>query len=158
MSGQKTKFREKFLAVFLFLIALPIWLPFLVIVLTLFILRRVAVHILVWLCWLPRGKNVLLVFSDSPIWYEYMTTHILPLVRNRAVVLNWSERKKWARWSLAAQAFRSFGGESAFNPLVVVFRPMRPARVFRFWAAFKDWKHGRTGQVKRLMEELQGAL
>jgi hypothetical protein len=57
-------------------------------------------YLLVWALWLPRGKDVLLVYWDSPIWHEYVTTQILPLVQDRAVVLNWSERKKWSHRSL----------------------------------------------------------
>jgi hypothetical protein len=63
---------------------------------------------------------VLLVYSDSPIWQEYITTQVLPLVRERAVVLNWSVRKKWSRSSLAFAVFHHFGGASDFNPLVVL--------------------------------------
>jgi hypothetical protein len=37
---------------------------------------------------------------------------------------------------------RHFGGAREFNPIVVFFRPPRVATVFRFWAAFKDWKGG----------------
>ena len=158
MAPQMETFRGKLLAALVILIALPIWLPFLVIALFLFLLHRVALHVLIWVCWLPRGKNVLLVYSDSPIWHEYMTNQVLPLVKNRAIVLNWSERKKWPRWSLAAQAFWSFGGGNAFNPLVVVFRPTRPAKVFRFWAAFKDWKHGRTESVEAIRRQMLAYL
>lgn len=140
------------------LISFAIALPFVVIFLTFFLAYRAALYVLISICWLPWGRDVLFVNSDSPVWHEYMDTHILPLVQNRAVVLNWSEKKKWSRWSLAPRVFRSLGGNHAFNPLVVVFRPLRPAKVFRFWAAFKDWKHGRMEEVERLTEDLKAAL
>jgi hypothetical protein len=35
-----------------------------------------------------------------------------------------------------------FGGTREFNPMVVAFRPFRRARTFRFWQAFRDYKHG----------------
>ena len=94
------------------------------------------------------------MYSDSPIWRDYMTSEVLPLVHERAVVLDWSERKKWERWSLGVAGLRHFGGRYGFNPLVVLFRPFRLARVFRFWSAFKDWKHGYREPVERLRQDL----
>ena len=125
-------------------------LPLALVAIALHFLHRLAVYLLVWALWLPQGKDVLLVLSDSPVWRDYMAAEIVPLVRERAVVLNWSERKRWRRWSPAPHAFRTFGGHREFNPLVVVFRPLRPAEVLRFWQAFKDWKHGHTEALERL--------
>jgi len=101
---------------------------------------------------------VLFVYSDSPIWHEYMTTQILPLVQERAVILNWSERKRWSRWTLGVAVFHHFGGAGDFNPLVVVFRPLRLARIFRFWSAFKDLKRGYEGPVRSLTQDLVAYL
>jgi hypothetical protein len=84
-----------------------------------------------------------------------MTEQVLPLVEERAVVLNWSARNKWRRLSFPVHVFRTFGGDREFNPLVVLFRPFSPAKIFRFWAPFKDWKHGYTDPVERLRNELR---
>jgi hypothetical protein len=119
---------------------------------------RLGLHVLIMLTWLPKGKDTLLVYSQSPIWHDYMTTQILPLVRDRAVVLDWSERKKWRKYSLPVIAFRVQGGYRNFNPLVIHFRPFRPAQQFRFWAAFKDWKHGDKNAVERLRQQLTSVL
>jgi hypothetical protein len=124
------------------------------VVLVLYLLHRAALYCFIWLLWLPKGKDVLLVQSDSPIWHDYMTTQVLPLVLDRAVVLNWSERHKWTKWSFPVHVFRSFAGTKEFNPIIVVFRPFRRARVFRFWSAFKHWKHGDTEPVTHLREKL----
>ena len=91
-------------------------------------------------------------------WHDYIATEILPLVQKRAVVLNWSERGKWPRLSFRVHVFRHFGGRRDFNPLVVLFRPLRRAKVFRFWLPFKDWKRGYRQPVERLREELLSAL
>lgn len=101
---------------------------------------------------------MLLVYSDSPIWHEYMTTQVLPLVQKRAIVLNWSERKRWPRWSLGVAVFYHFGGAGNFNPLVVFFQPLRLARIFRFWSAFNDWKRGHKDPVERLTQEIVASL
>jgi hypothetical protein len=82
----------------------------------------------------------------------------MPLVQERAVVLNWSERKKWSRWSLAVAVFHQFGGADDFNPLVVFFQPRRRAKIYRFWSAFKDWKRGHIEPVERLTHEFLASL
>jgi hypothetical protein len=152
---KKRKAPRNYLVLALIILILPVWLP---LVLFLFVLRFVLVYLLVWLVWLPRGKNVLFVYSESPIWKEYMIDEILPLVRERAVILNWSERARWKRFSLALQIFEALGGDREFNPLVVVFRPLQNARKFRFWSAFKAWKHGDKEPVERLRQELLNEL
>jgi hypothetical protein len=122
------------------------------------LLYRALLYLLVWALWLPRGKDVLLVYSDSPIWHEYITTQILPLLQERAVVLNWSERKKWSRWSLGVAVLHHFGGAGDFKPLVVFFQPLRLAKIYRFWSAFKDWKRGHKEPVESLTQELLASL
>ena len=117
-----------------------------------------TLYLLIWLVWLPRGKDVLYVSSDSPIWQEYMAEHVLPLVHHRAVILNWSEREKWSSWSFSVRVFRAFGGSREFNPMVVVFRPLQRARHFRFLKAFKAWKTGDPRQVEQLRRELVSFL
>ncbi len=139
-------------------VLLPLILPLVVLALLLFTLHRVVLYLLIWLLWLPKGKDTLFVYSDSPIWQEYMTRHVLPLVENRAVLLNWSQRRTWRKWRLTEQVFYSFGGGHDFNPMVIVFRPLRRAKLFRFWPAFKDWKQGRTESVGQLTNDLRMSL
>jgi hypothetical protein len=138
----------------LIVVLLPVVLPLIILFVSFWLLHRVTLYLLVWGLWLPKGKNVLFVYSDSPIWKEYMTQQVLPLVHERAVVLNWSDRSRWRKWSLAVSVLRSFGGHREFNPMVILFRPLRTAQVFRFWAAFKAWKHGDTHSVDHLQNDL----
>ena len=153
--------KEPLLKKILFAALVVLLLPIILLALLMFGLSMLycsALYLLVWLLWLPKGKDILFVYSDSPIWHDYMTKEILPLVERRAVVLNWSERNKWAQWSLGVSVFYRFGGGRDFNPLVVLFPPLRRARTFRFWPAFKDWKHGYREPVERLRQELRSAL
>lgn len=142
----------------LIIVVLPLILPLALLGLILFVLNRIVVYLLVWVWWLPNGKDVLFVSSESTIWKEYMETQILPLVRDRATVLNWSERSKWPKWSFAVRVFRTFGRNRDHTPLVVIFRPFRRARVIRFLPAFKDFKQGHTENVEQLRRELVLAL
>jgi hypothetical protein len=119
---------------------------------------RVTLYLLIWLLWLRKGKDVLFIYSDSPIWHEYMTSQILPLVQERAIVLNWSQRKTWQKWSLAVRAFQMFSGRRDFNPMVMLFRRFRGAKSFRFFSAFKEWKHGETQKIEELRSKLMQAL
>jgi hypothetical protein len=161
MTRQKQSLSQRLKNAALVLLILP-FVPLLLLLviaaLVFHLLYRIVLYLLVWSLWLPRGKDVLFVYSDSPIWHEYMATQVLPLVQERAVVLNWSERKKWRRRSLPVAVFWHFGGEREFNPMVVLFRPLRSARVFRFWSAFKDWKRGYREPAYRLRQDLFSIL
>jgi len=158
MARRKESFARRWLKVALLAPFLAVILPLCLTALILYLLHRVTLYLLIWLLWLPKGKDVLLVYSDSPIWHDYMATQILPLVEKRAVVLNWSERSKWPRWAFSAHVFRSFGGRREFNPLLVLFCPLRRARVFRFWSAFRDWKHGYTEPLENVRQDLISVL
>jgi hypothetical protein len=158
MNRQKLPFSQRLKNAVLFILFLPFVLPLALVAIALHLLYRITLYLLVWTLWLPTGKDVLFVYSDSPIWHDYMTSEVLPLVQERAVVLNWSERKKWRRWSLGVAVFRHFGGHRGFNPLVVLFRPFRLARVFRFWSAFKDWKQGDRESLESIRQDLLIAL
>jgi hypothetical protein len=137
---------------------LPVIVPIAIVGLILHFLNKVVVYMLVWLWWLPRGKDVLYVSSDSPIWKEYMETEVFPLVAERAIVLSWSARSKWPKWSFAVRVFRTFGRGRDYNPMVVLFRLFRRARIFRFLTAFKERKHGNSASVEQLRRDLTQAL
>jgi hypothetical protein len=135
----------------LFLLVLAITVPALIA----YLLWGLVLHLAVWLRWCPRGKNVLFVYSDSPLWHDYLARRILPRLAAQAVVLNWSARKEWERrFSLSALAFSYFGGRREFNPLAVVFRPWCRAKTFRFWQPFQDLKHGQSDALEKMEKEL----
>ena len=117
----------------------------------------VCLHLAIWTWWCPRGRDVLFVYSDGPIWREYIDDRIIPRLCTRAVVLNWSQRKQW-RPSLARVAFHHFGGSREFNPLAVVFRPFRRTRTFRFWQPFRDLTHGRPAALHAMEREFFGSI
>lgn len=158
MTRQGRTFSQRFKNAALVVLMLPFILPLALLAIILYPLYRIILYLLIWSLWLPKGKDILLILSDSPIWHEYMTTQVLPLVQDRALVLNWSDRRNWERWSLPVAVFRHFGGAREYNPMVLLFRPLRTARVFRFWSAFKDWKRGNRDSVDRLRDNLLASL
>jgi hypothetical protein len=145
-------------ALIVFLPIALLFLPIVAIWFVIFSVHRLVLYTLIWRRWICKGKDILFVYSDSPIWREYMMEQVLPAVENRAIVLNWSERKQWPRWSLAKSAFSVFAGGKSYNPMVLVFRPFRRPRVFRFFGPFKAWKQGNPGQVERVRQDLFNAL
>jgi hypothetical protein len=133
----------------------PLWLvllsPLLMLALIPYLLYTMALSCAVWLLWCRRGKDVLFVWSESPVWRDRIQTRLLPKLGSRAVVLNWSQRAQWTgRFSLARIAFRHFGGDREFNPLAVVFRPLRRAKTFRFWRPYKQLKQGHPEVLERM--------
>ena len=131
--------------------------PWLLIYSLIYLLWSGLLYVLIWLAWGLRGKRVLIVYSDSPIWKAYFEEQVLPPLADISVVLNWSQRKRWGL-SLAALAFQHFAGEQDFNPAAFIFRPFRLAQRFRFYEAFRDYKHGRKEPVERLRQELLEAV
>jgi hypothetical protein len=129
---------------------LIVFLPLVLVLLLLWFVAAIGLHLLTLVMWSPRGRNVLFVYSDSPVWKEYVENSILPRLPKSAVILNWSQRNRWPTLSLAVWLFRFYGGGREYNPLALVIRPLRGPRVFRFWRALKDLKHGKVETLNRV--------
>lgn len=142
----------------LIVVAVVICLPFALVARVCGLVYGLALQCLIWLVWCPRGKRVLLVYSESPHWQDYILTELRPCLPESTETLNWSHSKQWNRWSLAVLAFHYFGGARDFNPMVIVFRPMRWAKTFRFWNAFREFRHGKPNSIRTVLTELSGTL
>jgi hypothetical protein len=127
-------------------------------VLAVFLADWLFIHIAIWSIYCTRGTHVLFVHSNSPNWQDYVQKHLLPELPEASLILNWSERSTWNRRSLSVQVFRHFGGDREFNPMAVVFRPFRRTRTFRFWQAFRDYKHGKDRELKKVEADFLAAL
>lgn len=109
--------------------------------------------------WQPRGKDLLIVYSDSPHWQLFVEEQWLPRWGHRAVVLNWSDRREWlGNRSAEVALFRAFAGSRDFNPLGIVVPEQGPVTVVRFWRAFRDFKHGKDHSLRRAESVLERAL
>lgn len=127
--------------------------PLLLLILLAYGASLLLLHMALWLIWGPLGKRVLFVYSNSPVWQGYIEQNVLPRLPETAVVLNWSERRSWNRLTLGYLAFCFLGGSREFNPLAVVVQPLRWAKCFRFWKAFRDFKHGKLHSLAKVESE-----
>ncbi|MFH1267504.1 MAG: hypothetical protein ABIK89_17410 [Planctomycetota bacterium] len=139
------------------IVVAPLLLASLPVILVAYLLLTVLLHVLAWLVWNSRGIELLYVYSNSPHWQEYIEQNILPRLPSGAIVLNWSERRKW-RFNLPTVAFRHFGGYREFNPMALVFRPFRWVKIFRFFKPFRDFKHGKPDALHKMESEFFAVL
>ena len=109
-----------------------------------------------WRAHAAQGRRVLFVYSESPNWQAYIEEHILPRIRDRAAVLNWSQRRHWSSASpWEARFFYHFSGRHReFNPLALVFCPGGRIRPVRFYQPFLDFKHGKESPLREAEAEL----
>ena len=105
-----------------------------------------------------RGKDLVLIYSNSPHWHSYVEANWIPRWSARAVTLNWSERATWDRSRPEVALFDALATAREFNPLAIVVLPHGPPRVVRFWRAFRDHKHGRHAKLRNQESELERLL
>lgn len=116
------------------------------------------VYLLVRINWIPKGKYIFIVTSESPAWKEFMQTRVIDVYGENAVVINWSERKRWRGRSIESQVFHTILGYQEHTPSVVVFSPWYWPKVFRFFVPFKSYKRGKVEEVEALMVEMEKAI
>ena len=135
--------RAKLLAVVV--LTAPWWLAWLAVAVLARLIHVVVLYGLLWAWWIGWARQrVLFVYSDSPHWKKYIEANILPNLPANTVVLNWSERASWPKFSLSVRLFRCFAGEREFNPIGLVFERFDVVERYRFWQPFRDMKHGRS--------------
>ena len=137
--------------ILLIVVSLILFLPILLIAAVFYMLWGAILYVSVWLT--GRKQYVLFVYSNSSIWKDYVEREIIPRIKEKAVILNWSERKSW-RSSLPTFVFRYFGGQRNFNPIAIVFRPFQTVKTYRFYQAFKKFKHGNPTEVEEIKNGL----
>ncbi len=106
-----------------------------------------------WLMAAGQGKFIIFIYSDSPNWKSYLESSLFPKIQPDAVILNWSERRKWKR-SWIVRAFHHWGGNKDFNPLAIVFLGITSVKTIRFHKAFLDRKHGSEDTLQEAEEKL----
>jgi hypothetical protein len=139
----------------LFLPLLPLFLLVALVAGIIFLAYGLLLRFAVELSWGVRGKRVLLVYSNSPHWQEYIESMWLPRLEPHAVVLNWSQRSRWRKeCRFAARVFWHFSPYQGFNPMAILFPRLRLARRVSFYQAFRDMKHGKEAKLREAEEAL----
>jgi hypothetical protein len=129
----------------------PLWLAAVFVMVLGRLVQVSALYAFVWFWWIGWARRrVLFVYSDSPHWKEYLEANILPKLSANTVVLNWSNRAKWRKFSVPVMLFRCFAGEREFNPIGLVFERFYVVERYRFWQPFRDAKHGRLDALQYL--------
>jgi hypothetical protein len=86
------------------------------------------------------GKDMLVVYTDSPHWKDYIESRWLPRWGDRAIALDRS--KPWRTDSVEARLWRAIAGSVEHTPVVIVVPPRGAVQIVRFYLAFRDVKHG----------------
>jgi len=156
--AKQRRVKNSWLALAVLIVLSPLLVALIVVFAVAWAMSAVALHLLALILWVPVGRRVLFVYSNSPIWKAHIESEILPRLPSTAAVLNWSERARWSSWSLSVWLFRFYGGTRQYNPLALVLRPWRGPKLFRFWRAFRDYKHGKLEPLRSLEEAFFHAI
>jgi hypothetical protein len=149
--GKPTSGVRRILVVALLGVTAPLWLGLLAMAVLAHAIQRVTLYSIVWLCWIGLApRRILFVYSDSPNWKEHIEQVILPRLPENSVVLNWSQRGTWPRFSVSVWLFHAFAGRREFNPIGLVFSRYRLVARYRFWQPFRDAKHGHPDSLRTL--------
>jgi hypothetical protein len=103
----------------------------------------------------PREKFVLVAYTDSAVWAPYIENSILPPIASHCVVVNRSREDWKRRFRAEERALAFWGGRESYNPLAIVLRGQFRVKVFRFYEAFQEYKHGRPSALEAKVAEFQ---
>jgi hypothetical protein len=102
----------------------------------------------------PENKFVLLGYTQSAVWAPFIEQTLVPRLGEVVVCIDRS-KNAWKRDNpVEARALSFWGGIRSNNPIAVVIRKPWRVRVFRFYTAFQQFKHGKPRQLETLTAEL----
>lgn len=108
--------------------------------------------------WFPKRKFMLILNSDSPVWSEFVRNNLENRYADRAFILNSSRRIQWDKKSLEVKVSNALLRGSKDVPAVIVFTKWYKPKVFSFYKAFKEYKHGKPARVEKLLKEVEDAV
>ena len=102
----------------------------------------------------PTGKFVLVAYTRSAVWADYMEHRLIPQLGSAAVVIDRS-RESWRRdHPIEAAAIKFWGGGSNYNPIVIVIRSPWRVRAFGLYDAFQKLKHGDAKELDEAVSKV----
>ena len=102
------------------------------------------------------GKDVVVVYTDSPHWKEYIETRWLPRWEDRAIAFDRS--KPWREDQPEARLWRAVAGTAEHTPVVIVVPPAGKVQIVRFFLAFRDYKYGKDRRLRAAEAQLAAIL
>ena len=102
------------------------------------------------------GKDLLVVYTDSPLWKSHIESNWVARWSHRTVTLNRSH--PWSRKGPEGALWLAVAGIVEHTPLAIVVPRRGKLRVIRFFTAFKDFKHGKDSRLRVAERELQNAM
>jgi hypothetical protein len=102
------------------------------------------------------GKDLLIVYTDSPHWKAHIESNWVARWPNRTVPLNRSH--PWSRKQPEAVLWLAVAGIREHTPLAVVIPRTGRLRVIRFYKAFQESKHGDDTRLRAAEQELENAM
>ena len=102
------------------------------------------------------GRDLLIVYSASPHWQDYIDSQWVAKWGDRAVVLNRSSPD----WQQQAEAtlWQRLAGRVEHTPVVIVIPRRGRPQVIRFYNAFNDYKHGKAATLRARERDLEQAI
>lgn len=155
------KIKDAFvLGVFLIL---AIWLsPFVLIGVVIYLVYRIRKAILrkrlleqIKREWFPKGKHIFFLYSDSKKWKNYFEKGLVPKIKDKAAVWNWSTRQKdgWNGDIMEAKILSLFRPVGCFHPMAIVFMPSGKIKTFQFYTPYVNMLKSGKDDYKKLEKE-----
>jgi len=105
--------------------------------------------------WGQHGKRVLLVYSETREWQQYVAEERIAGLRERAVLLKWARRSEMKRNApLETKIFSHWGDDRMFNPTAIYLPKWGKVKTIRFRQAFKDFRHGKEQELRKTRDQL----
>ncbi len=99
------------------------------------------------------GRQFLVVYSESPKWAEAVPQQVLPVLGDRAVVVNISKVSSWkASRSLERRIHKHWGGRVEHTPIVIKLPRFGKVQEVRLFEAFMQ--NAKCGDSSGLNEKL----
>ena len=102
------------------------------------------------------GKDLLLVYTDSPHWKDYIEGNWVQRWPDRVVTLNRS--RPWSHTQPEAVLWLRLKGFVEHTPMAIIVPQRGAVRVVRFFKAFRDFKHGNAVPLHMAEDEVVDAL
>lgn len=105
--------------------------------------------------WFSKGKRIFFLYSDSKKWKDHFEKKVIPKIKKKAVICNWSTRfeEGWDEKNINYQVFKLFKPLGSFCPLAIVFLPDGKIKTFQFYELYIKKLKSNTPEYDRMEKE-----